>query len=277
MTLLVMPVAHTVTGLIEHVPRYGFWVSAHLALGVGGFAAIWFGLRRPEIQACVLGYLGGSMMFVGFFELGFALFADVFNVQPIYHAGTGQLLMPPALQINEASILMLIPLFLLIYANRQVRCNMIVWLRKTLRMDPGRPTEPARDRPYARIVATETLFIIWMIYAISLVTLDPRVLGPEHPVTMAVYVGFFVWPLYLLHRIRQISVPGTAIRYAIPTGIIFWSWFETAASMKVFEEFYLHPYEYPVSCSLVGGLCALSIWFVYRRTETKPIQAEAVA
>ena len=180
MTLLVMPVAHTVTALIEHLPSQKLWIAAHLVLGLGGFAVIWLGLRRSEIQACVLGYLGGNMMFVGFFEFGFALFADVFNVQPIYDAGTGALLLPPALQINEASILILIPLFLLLFANRQVRCNMIVWLRKVLHLDPGRPTEPARERPYARIVATETLFIIWMIYAISLLTLDPRILGPEH-------------------------------------------------------------------------------------------------
>ena len=94
---------------------------------------------------------------------------------------------------------------------------------------------------------------------------------------MAVYLGFFIWPLYLLHRIRKISLPGAAIRYAIPTGIIFWSWFETAASMDVFEEFYLHPYEYPLGCTLIGALCAVSIWLVYRRSEQVSIRVQATA
>ncbi|WP_101758974.1 hypothetical protein [Oceanicoccus sp. KOV_DT_Chl] len=215
MTLLVMPVAHTASMLLEHIADKTLWFYGHIALGFIGFAVVWVGLKKSEIQACVLGFVGANMMFVGFFELMFALFADVFNVQPILDAESGQVLLTPSLQINEASILIMLPLFLLTYANNQVRCNMIRWVRKILRLDPGRPTEPPRDRPYSRIVAMETLFIIWMIYAVSLLTLDPRVLGPAHPITGLIYLGFVIWPLYLLYRIRKISGAGPwyATRY----------------------------------------------------------------
>ncbi len=265
MTLMVMPVAHTTTILIEHIGNKTVWFFAHILLGFAGFTLIWLGLKKTEIQACVLGYLGGNMLFVGFFELMFALFAEIFNVQPILDEVTGEVLLPPSLQINEASILIMVPLLLLVYANNQVRCNMIRWVRKILRMDPGKPTEPPRNRPYSRIVATETLFIIWMIYAVSLLTLDPRVLGPAHPVTGLIYLGFVVWPLYLLYRIRKISGAGPILRYAIPTGIIFWAWFETAFSMDLIVEYYLYPIDYPLSTGLTTLLCVLSCWLVYRR------------
>lgn len=151
-------------------------------------------------------------MFTGFFEFTFALFGDLFNIPPLLNPETCNVLLSPGLQVNEASFFILLPLFLLFYANRQVHCNMIVWLRKHLRMETGDPTEPSKGRPYARIVASETLFIIWMVYAISLITMDPRVLGPTHWLSMTIYTWFLIWPIYLIYRIRLIHAPGAALR-----------------------------------------------------------------
>lgn len=263
-TLAMMPVAHSIVGLLHSIQGEWIWGYANIAIGFSGFACIWFGLRKPEIQACVLGFIGAHLMFIGFFEFTFALFGSVFGIEPLRNPDTGTVLLSPGLQVNEASFFILLPLFLLFYANRQVQCNMIVWLRKHLRMEVGKPTESFQDRPYARIVASETLFIIWMIYAISLVTLDPRILGPTHWLSMTIYTWFMVWPLYLMYRITKIRVPGAAIRYAIPIGVLLWSWVEMLASTDMIVEYYLHPYDFPVASGLTALAAGALLLLVYR-------------
>lgn len=263
-TFAMMAVGHTLTRLLHLIHDPWMWGFANVVLGFMGFSLVWLGLKRPEVQACVLGYLGAILMFTGFFEFTFALFGDVFALQPVRDPASGAVLLTPGLQINEASFFILLPLFLLFYANRQVRCTMIVWLRKHLRLDTGKPTEPSAQRPYARIVATETLFIIWMIYAISLIAMDPRIFGPTHWVAMAVYTWFFIWPVYLSYRLLKIKVPGAALRYAIPVGVLYWAWVETMASMDVITEYYLLPAEYPLACALTAMLALGALAQLYR-------------
>lgn len=263
-TLVMMPVGHSMVGLLHGIEDPWVWAYANLAIGIAGFVSIWLGLKRPELEASALGFFGAHLIFVGFFEFTFALFGGVFAVQPLLNPDTGNVLLTPGLQINEASFLILVPLFFLFYSNRQVRCTMIVWLRKHLRMDIGKPTEPSAGRPYARIVASETLFIIWMIYGISLVTMDPRILGPTHWLSMTIYTWFFIWPLYLAYRITKIRTPGAILRYAIPIGVLFWSWVEMFASMDLITEYYLHPVEYPISAGLTAAAAIISLIMVYR-------------
>lgn len=264
-TLAAMPVGHSLVRLLHEIPDQWLWSYANVAVGLLGFACVWAGLRQRELQACVLGFIGANLMFTGFFEFTFALFAEVFAVQPLVSPTTGNVLLTPGLQINEASFFILLPLFLLFYANRQVRCTMIVWLRRKLRLDTGPPTEPSRDRPYARIVASETLFVIWMIYAISLITMDPRVLGPTHWFSMGVYLWFFIWPLYLSYRIVKLKVPGAIFRYAVPIGVLFWAWVETLASMDLIHEYYLQPLDYPLATAVTAALAAGTLLVIYRR------------
>lgn len=262
--LVSMSVGHSLVSLLHLIQDPWLWGFSNVAVGLLGFACVWWGLRRPELQACVLGFLGANLMFTGFFEFTFALFARAFALQPLVNPATGNVLLTPGLQVNEASVFILLALFLLYFANRQVRCTMIVWLRRKLRLHPGDPTEPARDRPYARIVATETLFVIWAIYCVSLVTMDPRVLGPAHWASMLVYAWFFVWPLYLSYRITRIQVPGAVLRYAIPVGVLYWAWVETLAAMDAITEYYLHPVDYPVATGITAAVAALALLLVYR-------------
>mgnify|MGYP000900338875 CR=1 FL=1 len=44
------------------------------AVGFAGFALVWIGMKRPETQGTVLGYLGGNLIWCGFFEWTWAYF-----------------------------------------------------------------------------------------------------------------------------------------------------------------------------------------------------------
>jgi hypothetical protein len=39
-----------------------------LAIGSTGVALVWRGLKRPELPATLMGYLGGNLIWLGFFE-----------------------------------------------------------------------------------------------------------------------------------------------------------------------------------------------------------------
>lgn len=264
LALLMMPIGHMAVMLLRLIDDPWLFACANVTVGLLGFAVMWSGVDKPELKASLLGFVAGHLMFVGFFEFGFELAARAFALEPLRNPVTGEVVLAPSLQINEASFFILLLLFLLSYANKQVRCNMIVWLRKVLRMKAGLATEAAKDRSYTTITAGETIFVIWMIYAISLITLDPRILGVSHPVSSLIYCWFLVWPIYLSFRIGKIKPPGLCFRYAIPVGVLFWCWVEMFASVDMLVEFYLQPQRYPWRCLAVVLLAIGLFVLVYR-------------
>lgn len=263
-TFLMMPIAHLLVALLKEVKEPNLWIWGHLILGLLGCVVIWAGLKKQGLQASVLGFVGAHLIFLGFFELSFAWFAKLLNVPPLLDPESGKVVLSPALQVNEATFFILLPLLFLVYANKNVRCNMLVWLRKQFRADLGQITLPVSNRPIAQIVATETIFIIWSIYSLSLLTLDHRILGATHWLSMLIYIGLLVWPLYLNYRIMKFQQAGIIFRYAIPVSVLYWAWVEMFASMDMITELYLRPFEYPLFNITLIFAAVVSLVLVYR-------------
>lgn len=265
-TFLCMPIAHTAVALLREIGDTQYWLIAHLLVGSLGFAIILYGLKQQELQGSISGFIGAHLVFIGFFEGGFAFFAKLLNIQPLLHPKTGEVLLAPALQVNEASFFILLPLLLLIYANKHIRCNMMIWLRKRFATDLGKSKSEATNRPFAQIVATETIFVIWTIYSLSLVTLDYRLLGAEHWLSMLIYTGLLAWPLYLSYRIFKLKQLGSIFRYAIPVSILYWTWIEMFASMDMITEFYLLPKTFPLLNMVLVLIAVSSFYWLYQRS-----------
>lgn len=271
---LMMPVAHVAYGLLAGLKPFGLgtWALAMLSAGFLGVTIMWAGLKYAGLKASLAGFIAGHLMFLGFFELCFGLFGKLLAIAPVVSEKTGRVILTPGLQMNAASFLIAVPLFLLVFTNANTRCNMVLWLRRKLRLNPGAPTEPPQGRQLSRIVAHETIFIIWMIYSLSLLLLDPRILGATHWLSMTIYTFFLAWPLYLTWRLFKLDNPGTQLRYAIPIAVLYWSWVEMFAAMDAITEFYLHPFVYPLANTILVALCiALGIWlWVGERTPADP-------
>ena len=56
--------------VIQHgtIPMGAFDSALSFTLGLAGFALVWIGMKKPETQATVLGYIGGNMIWCGWFE-----------------------------------------------------------------------------------------------------------------------------------------------------------------------------------------------------------------
>ena len=59
-------------------------------------------------------------------------------------------------------------------------------------------------------------------------------------------------------------MPGAILRYAIPIGVLLWSWVEMLASMDAISEYYLRPYDFRVATAMTALAAMLALGVVYR-------------
>ncbi len=265
--LLAQPLGHTLFVLMKDIfgsaEETSFWAS--FICGLIGFVMVWIGLKKQETAATWLGFVGAILIWTGWFEYSWELFAHLLNVQPLYTA-SGDLAMSPGLQVIQASGIVMIATTLLLYFNRETRCTAFKWIHQHGHMDPGKAT-PAKDRDYARITALETIFVIWFIYVINLTLYDERVLGAQHPVTYAVFFGFLIWAIYLNTRLIKYARMAPAVRYAIPTTVITWLDVEVLSRWGLLDEFWLYPAEYALEMGLVVAAFVVAGIVIYLTPE----------
>lgn len=272
--IMAQPLGHTLFVLLKGVlgsPDEASFTASFLC-GLVGFAFVWVGLKKQETAATWLGFVGGILIWTGWFEYTWELFAHLLNVQPLY-GPNGDLAMSPGLQIIQASGILMFAVTVLLYFNRETRCTAFKWLHRNAHMNPGK-AGAGKDRDYARITALETIFVIWFIYVINLTLYDERILGIDHPVTYAVFFGFLIWAIYLNTRLIKYARMAPAVRYAIPTTVITWLDIEVLSRWGILKEFWLMPAEYALEMSLVVAafiVAGIAIYLTPERGDEKSV------
>lgn len=248
---------HSLYALI-HAAFGDYHYYASFATGVAGAWLVARGLEAAEIPATWMGFLGAQFIWVGWFELTFELYAEIFAIAPYVAA-------PGLESAGGANVLMatlpILLVFMLLYGfyNRQTRCNLIRWFHRNLRLTPGMPTAD-NGRSTARIVAMETIFIIWACYEFWLYV---AYFGASEVVMAVAYLGWAAWFLYIFRKLFQYPRVGAAFRYGIPVGIIGWGLGEMPSYMGLYDEFWLKPLDYPlltlfVTAAYVAGIVYLA-------------------
>lgn len=212
-----------------------------LALGIAGLVVLWIGLKRPENQATILGYLAGTLIWVGIFEWTWEYFGHWLELKPIMDDGM-PILMPGLLMIQSTSLLVIVLLFFL-GANKDTRCRMFMWFHRNFKLRPGRMTGGYK-RQHARTAAIETVFLIWFIYICAIFINDPRLIRYDSIAAMVITVGFVIWGIYLVNKLRKIRGLGGAFRYAIPTAHILWLPIEAFSRWGLYPEIWVKPVQF---------------------------------
>ncbi len=243
MVLFGLAVGHSVVVLQRHLTGGVSVVdsSVSLVLGSAGLVLLWIGLKRPENQATILGYLAGSLIWVGIFEWTWEYFGHWLALEPVMD-GDIPILMPGLLMIQSTSLLVIV-LLAFLGANKDTRCRMFMWFHRNLKLRPGRMT-PGYKRQHARTTATETVFLIWFIYICAIVINDPRLIRYDSVAAMVITVGFVIWGVYLINKLRQVRGLGAAFRYAIPTAHIIWLPIEAFSRWGLYPEIWVKPVDY---------------------------------
>jgi hypothetical protein len=90
----------------------------------------------------------------------------------------------------------------------------------------------------------ELNLILWTSYLLLMFCYDDNFIGDRHPVTALVAFGCLVASLFMFRRLLKIGQWGYAIRYAIPTVIVFWTFVEVLGRWNLFREIWVEPMQY---------------------------------
>jgi len=258
---------HTTLVLMRHllgadVDITGPEVAISLVMGSVGFYMVWLGRLKGEALGTWLGFIAGTMIWIGFFELSWKTFAHALNPQPVMYEGMPVL--NAELQVIQASAVAFLMLMAFLTINKETRCNMMLWIRRTLKMEAGRPAT-GKERNFAAVTAMESITTTWACYIITIMIVDPRIVG--NPMSMAAqlpYLAIFVWGIYLIYRLTKQKHMAPALRYAIGTGNVNWIWIEAGSRANFYEEIWIKPLQYPVSLSIMAVVLVVTLVIMFQ-------------
>ena len=240
---------------------------ASLTLAVLGIALIWRGLKVADPVASICGYAGGSLLWMGFFEWTWRNFSLSLGIDPLMI--DGQMALPPSFLLIQASTFVFLPLVVLIAANKDTRCRMMQWFRRSLRLKVPDTSGNRHRHDSARVSAMETVFVIWFVYLLNIALYDPRLLGTSQVVYLASLALIACWVVFLVARLLRIPQPGLAVRYAIPSAYLLSIVIDGVTQTGLFPAFWVQPLKYPLAASCMLALfvaCSYGLWKAQQAT-----------
>jgi len=97
----------------------------------------------------------------------------------------------------------------------------------------------------------ETIYITWFFYIVLLLVYDESLFGQYPLATYSIFFISLVWSLYLFIRLIKFKKMAPAVRYAIPTVIIFWNAVEILGRWNFFEEIWVKPQHFITEMILI--------------------------
>jgi hypothetical protein len=265
------PIAHTIAVLMYGIKEPAALAAINLGIGALGFGLVWRGLKASELTATWLGFLGGALIWIGWFEYSFAHFASLIGVDPILYPD-GRMGLPASFAFMQATGLIVVALVLFFASNKDTGCRFFLWMHRNLGLRPGSST-PGYQRQFARIAAMELVMTNWFCYIVILTLYDPRVAGQYHPITYAGAAVIAALSFYIIaFKLREQRSIAPALRYGIGSVAVFWLLCEMAAGWGWYEEVWIRPFEYPITCTMIVLAFIAGIVFTLRSARSSEMQ-----
>lgn len=241
--LLTMPLGHAAVILLQSALGKDHVVLAGLLSGLAGTAMLLFGMRvSKELVATLLGLFGALFVWAGWIEIGFEYYAKRLGIEPVMLNGelvtkAEYLLMPSS--VGFFAVVMLYYLF-----GVRTGCRFFLWFQRLLGIDKVLEQPVRLSRSSAMTTFMEFIVLLWGFYMVLLFAYDDQFAGDRHPVTCFIAFGSLLWSVLLFVKLIKIIRLDCAIRYAIPTVIIFWNVVEILGRWNVFTEIWIDPSNY---------------------------------
>jgi hypothetical protein len=230
-----------------------YWAA--FTIGAIGSWLVWYGRNKSENTATILGFVGGSLIWLSWIEFSFVYVAKDLGVEPVMWGAKET---KPEYRIMLSSIGVLFASLLFFFFNRDTRCNAFMWLHRNLRLNPGDKSS-GQSRNICSIVAMEAIYVTWFFYIVLLALYNPAFFGTDHWVTFAACGIFFVWAVYLIRRLWWYQRMAPALRYAIPTAIIAWNVVEILEKWGHLDEIWVQPQKYATEIGIAVGAFLVTI------------------
>lgn len=219
--LFVMPLGHAVTVLALKLPH-----ELHMPIaGAGLIVAVVIIYLTKRIKApaweTFIGMLAGVLLWACTVEIGVHEGAEALGITER--------------KAMEFTLAILIPLFIYLVFNENLKCNLFIALRKALRITRGElPVIPIDH--WGPRVAVKMFLMIWIGHMILFFGYDEDFFGPQGLYCKTVFVFCLVAGGYLLYRLTKAKEMDYAFRYAMPTVVILWSCVELLVKWKITSE-----------------------------------------
>ncbi len=249
--LLLMPLGHTLMVLNERLIHANKFTGA-LVIGALGAGLLAWGIRigAKAAYATLLGLIAGVLVWTGWVEFSFVWIAEKLSVAPMIE--NGRVTTRPEYLVMMSS-LGLLGSIMLMFLFGATRCTFFRWFQKRMghRQAVKDSTPLEAPRPLAVIAFIETVMIIWTFYIVLLLIYDPAIAGDRHPLAYLVAFGSLFWSAHLFLRLIRIKAFDHAVRYAIPTVVIFWNFVEITGRWDLFKEIWVHPADHWLENSII--------------------------
>ncbi len=272
--LLFIPLGHALMVLNEKlIPEHKFLGAA--ILGFTGLFLLFIGIRKNEkpLTSTLLGLIAGILIWTGWVEFSFVWIAEKLGVAPLIE--NGEIATKPEYIVMMSSV-RLLSTILILFFFKQSSCTFFQWFQKLGKMEMTKVK--SQEKFWAGITFIETIIILWTFYIVLLLVYDKDIAGDRHPLTYFVAFGSLFWSAFLFLKLIKIKKFDYAIRYAIPTVIIFWNFVEVTGRWDMFKEIWVHPFEHWIANSIIlGFLIGFTIYYIIEnknKTEQKRITRE---
>lgn len=262
--LLLMPLGHTLMVLTEELFPNSMFVSAGV-LGFLGLGLLIWGtlINHNKWGATILGLLAGVLVWTGWIEFSFVWIARKLEVPPLME--NGEIATKPEYLIMMSSIGLLATFGLMFFFSK-TNCQFFNWFQRVFKLRSVISFKEGHEKPMALITFIELVMIVWTFYIVLLLVYDKDIAGDRHPLTYLVAFGSLFWSVYLFVQLIKIQKLDYAIRYAIPTVVIFWNFVEILGRWDMFKEIWVHPTEHWLEVSLIAACLVLFVALYVRES-----------
>jgi cbb3-type cytochrome oxidase subunit 3 len=219
--LFVIPLAHAVTMVALKMPQNTHMAMVAIVLIIATILIYMTKYIKSPAWETFTGMIAGVLLWAGLIEIATKLGAHEIDITER--------------KALEFSLAILIPLFLYLVFNENIKCNLFISLRKGLRITREKLPDISIDHWGPR-VAVKMFLLIWVGHLILFFGFDDDFFGPQGKYCKTVFIICLLGGSYLFYNLTKIKEMASAFRYAIPTVIVLWTCVELLVKWKIFSE-----------------------------------------
>ncbi len=252
--LFSIPLGHTLMVLNQELIHINKYFVASL-IGILGIVLLYWGVKKNEfpIQSTILGFIGGVLVWTGWIEFSFVWIAEKLNVAPLME--NNEITTRSEYLVMMSSIGLLTTVFFLLVFTSS-KCILFIWIQKLLNIKVNLGND---KRPHASITFFETIMVMWTFYLVLLLVYDNDIAGDKHWATYFVAFGSLFCSIFLAKNLLKVKQFDFAIKYAIPTVVIFWNFIEILGRWNFLKEIWISPGEYWLENSIILAIFSFFI------------------
>lgn len=250
--LILMPLGHAIMILMEEIFGHEYVFASAIVMGVVGLLFLILGLvSKSDNKATFWGLFSGLFIWTGWIEFSFVYYSSRYEIPPLME--NGEIVTKPEYLLMPSSLPFLAVFLIYYFFGTKTGCTFFNWIQKK-----SKATEfveyKAVKRPAALTTMMEMIMLLWTFYLLLLFAYDDHFFGDRHPITYVIAFGSLFWSIWLFNRLLKVKSMGYALRYAIPTVIIFWNFVEIMGRWDLLNEIWVQPLKYGLELALMTGV-----------------------